>query len=146
MIIVSPVIFIPWQMHHGKNLFIMKHNRDTELPVLIVIFLRKAVDISGQNINVKIEGGNIFHPNFPFQAGYMAQFEKASILYSTFKSDIIQVASDTNLELIPASDAGEGFLNEIAYFAKCIKNNIQPTECMPESSLQTVCLCYDHLN
>src|SRR5450759_4640607 len=48
MIIVSPVIFIPWQMHRGKNLFIMIHNPGTGLPALIVIFLLKAMDISGQ--------------------------------------------------------------------------------------------------
>ncbi len=33
---------------HGKNLFIMKHNQVTGLPVLNVIFLRKEMVISGQ--------------------------------------------------------------------------------------------------
>lgn len=99
-----------------------------------------------KNLNVKIEGGNTFHSNFPFQAGYMAQFEKASILYNSFRGDIIQITDDNSIREVPAGDAGEGYYNEIAYFVQCMKNNTQPTECMPESSLQTIRLCYNHLN
>jgi predicted dehydrogenase len=98
-----------------------------------------------KNIHVKIEGGNTFHINFPFQAGYMAQFEKASIYYTSFKGDIIQVADDSNIREISAGDPGAGYYNEIAYFAKCLKNNMQPAECMPASSLQSIELCYNHL-
>ncbi len=97
------------------------------------------------DLKVKIEGGNIFHSNFPFQAGYMAQFEKASIQYSTIKGDVIQIATDSGLEDIPSGQAGDGFYNEIAYFAQCIIQNRLPVECMPESSLQTIQLCYDHV-
>ena len=102
-------------------------------------------EYSGNDIRVKIESGNIFHSNFPFQAGYMAQFEKASLFYTSLKGDVIQIATDTSLEKIPAGDTNEGFVNEIDYFAHCIKNNTHPNECMPESSLQTVRLCYNHL-
>ena len=98
-----------------------------------------------RNVKVKIEGGNTFHSNFPFQAGYMARFEKASILYTTFKSDIIQIADDDSIKEAPAGDAGVGYFNEIDYFAQCIKNNTQPAECMPESSLESIKLCYKHL-
>jgi predicted dehydrogenase len=98
-----------------------------------------------KDINVKMEGGNIFHSNFPFQAGYMAQFENASIQYSTIKGDVIQIATDSKLEELPSGNAGDGFYNEIAYFAQCISQNRPPVECMPESSLQTIQLCYDHI-
>jgi hypothetical protein len=98
-----------------------------------------------KDINIKIEGGNIFHSSFPFQAGYMAHFEHASIQYSTVKGDVIQIASDTQLEEIPSGSAGDGFSNEIAYFAQCINQNRAPLACMPESALQTIQLCYDHL-
>ncbi|MEI7830248.1 MAG: Gfo/Idh/MocA family oxidoreductase [Prolixibacteraceae bacterium] len=98
-----------------------------------------------KDINVKIEGGNIFHSNFPFQAGYMAKFELASVQYSTVKGDIIQIASDSSIEEIPSGNAGDGFYNEIDYFAQCINQNRPPVECLPESSLQTIQLCYDHL-
>ena len=98
-----------------------------------------------KNLKVKIEGGNIFHSSFPFQAGYMAGFEHASIQYSTLKGDIIRIATDTTLEEIPAGLAGDGFYNEVAYFGQCINRNMPPVECMPESALQTIQLCYDHL-
>lgn len=98
-----------------------------------------------KNVHVKIEGGNTFHVNFPFQAGYMAQFEKASVRYSSSNGNIIQIANDTSLREVPAGDAGDGYFNEIDYFAQCIKNNTQPTECMPASSLESIKLCYNHL-
>jgi predicted dehydrogenase len=100
---------------------------------------------TGKNLNVKIEGGNIFHAVFPFQAGYMASFEKASVQYSTLKGDLITVATDSQVEEIESGPAGEGFYNEIAYFAQCICQNRQPAECLPESSRQTIQLCYDHI-
>ena len=98
-----------------------------------------------KNVHVKIEGGNTFHVHFPFQAGYMAQFEKASVLYTSSDGDVIRIADDNSIREVPAGDAGEGYYNEIAYFARCIKENIQPTECLPASSLESVKLCYNHL-
>ena len=100
---------------------------------------------SDKNVHVKIEGGNTFHSNFPFQAGYMVQFEKASILYTTFRGDIIRIADDNSIVEVPAGDAGEGYYNEIEYFSNCMKDNIQPIECMAESSLESIKLCYNHL-
>ena len=98
-----------------------------------------------KNIHVKIEGGNIFHGNFPFQAGFMAQFEKASLVYTSLKSDMIQIADDNHVWEVPAGDAGAGYYNEIAYFTDCLKNDIQPKECSPDSALQTIQLCYNSL-
>jgi predicted dehydrogenase len=98
-----------------------------------------------RNIQVKIEGGLIFHCKFPFQAGYLARFEKASILYTSLKGDIIQIADDDNMKEVAAGDAGAGYYNEIDYFSQCLKNNTQPAECMPDSSLKTIQLCYNHL-
>ena len=45
---------------------------------------------------------------------------------------------------IPAGDLGEGYYNEIDYFSECMENNSEPIECMPESSLETIRICYDH--
>ena len=101
--------------------------------------------LKDKNVHVKIEGGNIFQINFPFQAGYIAKFEKASILYTSINGDIIQIADDDNIKKVPAGDASAGYHNEIAYFAQCLKNNTQPAECMPSSSLQSIQLCYKHL-
>lgn len=98
-----------------------------------------------RKLHVKIEGGFTFHSNFPFQASFMAQFERASVLYTTLKGDIIQIADGSNLLEVPAGDAGEGYFNEINYFAGCIRNSKQPEECSPASSLQAIQLCYDHI-
>ena len=98
-----------------------------------------------KGLNVKIEGGFTFHSNFPFQASYMAQFEKASVLYTTLSGDIIKIADGTGLKEVPASDGGDGYFNEIDYFGKCLKNNRQPEECTPVSSLQAIQLCYNHI-
>lgn len=99
----------------------------------------------GDNVRVKIEGGNIFHINFPFQAGFTAQFEKVSVLYSSLRNDIIQIADNKTIKEIPAGDSSKGYYNEIAYFADCVENNTPPFDCMPYSSLQSIKLCYNHL-
>lgn len=98
-----------------------------------------------RDITVRIEGGNIFHSDFPFQAGFVAQFEKASVQYSTMKGDILLVATDAGAESIPSGSPGDGFQDETEYFAQCIINNRPPAECLPESALQTIRLCYDHI-
>jgi len=98
-----------------------------------------------KNAKVSIEGGNTFHASFPFQAGYMANFEKASILYTTMNGDVIRISDDNKVSETEAGDAVEGYCNELVYFIKCIENNIQPVECSPESSLESVNLCYKHI-
>jgi predicted dehydrogenase len=97
------------------------------------------------DVNVKIEGGFTFHTNFPFQASFMAQFEKASVLFTTLRGDIIQIADNKTVREIPAGDGNEGYYNEIAYFGGCIKNHSQPEECTAASSLQAIQLCYNHI-
>lgn len=98
------------------------------------------------NMKVKLEGGNTFHSNFPFQAGYMANFEKASILFTTMKPEIIQVANNDEIVEENAEDGGDGFYNEIAYFYECLVQQKRPEKCLPQSSLQTINICYRHVN
>ena len=97
------------------------------------------------NVNVKIEGGLNFHSQFPFQAGYIAQFEKASIIFTSLKGDVIQIADNDTIKEVPAGDSNDGYYNEIDYFTKCILNDTQPEECMPASSLNSIQICYNHL-
>jgi predicted dehydrogenase len=94
---------------------------------------------------VRIEGGNIFHSAFPFQAGFMAWFERASVLFSAGNPENIIVATDTDSRLIPSGDPNDGFYGILAYFAECVKNKQFPMECSPESALNTIELCYKHL-
>jgi predicted dehydrogenase len=98
-----------------------------------------------KGIDVRIEGGNIFHSSFPFQAGYMAGFEKASIHYSTSCGDKIRVSDDNEVREVSAGDAGTGYFDEMDYFSECIENNRLPEKCMPESALESIKLCYKHI-
>lgn len=96
-------------------------------------------------INVKIEGGNTFHTAFPFQAGYSANFENASVLYSSNNSENIIVATDTETKNVTAGDAMDGYSGEIDYFIQCLINHEEPIKCMPESALQSIKLGYKHM-
>ena len=100
---------------------------------------------NGKDVHVKIEGGNIFPENFPFQAGYVARFENASVIYTTQRGDIIQIADDSSIREVSAGDTGTGYYDEIDYFARCVENNLQPLKCLPSSSLQSIQLCYNHI-
>ena len=96
-------------------------------------------------INVRIEGGNIFHGSFPFTAGYSARFERASVHYSTSNGNEIIISDETEVKKIPTGDPGAGYYEEMSYFSDCIATNRQPSLCMPESSLGSVALCYRHI-
>jgi predicted dehydrogenase len=98
-----------------------------------------------KSVHVKIEGGFTFHKSFPFQAGYMAQFRDASVVYTSLKGDVIQIADDSTVTEIPAGDAGKGYFNEMAYFAECLNNGTSPELCLPSASLKAIELCYNHL-
>lgn len=96
-------------------------------------------------MHIKIDGGFTFHKNFPFQATYMAQFEDASVLFSSFNGSVITISDNESVKEIPAGDAGEGYFNEMLYFAECLNKGQYPVLCSPESSLLAVELCYKHL-
>jgi len=100
----------------------------------------------GSGVTVKIEGGNIFHTDFPFQAGFFARFENASISFSSNSPNNIKVSTDTETLLVPAGDANKGFSGEINYFATCLKENAMPDMCTPESALRTIQICYRHID
>lgn len=95
-------------------------------------------------LTVKIEGGNIFHTSFPFRAGYVAGFEKASIVFSSNNTEII-VSTNSETIKVPAGDAMEGYSGELNYFLNCLKTKSKPEKCMPESALQTIEICYRHI-
>jgi predicted dehydrogenase len=96
--------------------------------------------------DVKIEGGNTFHTNYPFHASFVARFQNASVYYSSNAPESIMVANDYGTTLIPAGDANDGFSNEFNYFVNCIINNEQPEKCTPESALETIKICYRHIS
>lgn len=99
-----------------------------------------------KDLHIKIEGGNRFHINLPFQAGYLAQFENASMMYTSLRDNVICIADDISMREVPSDDATTGYNNELLYFAGCVENNTLPVECMPASSLEAILLCYKHIN
>jgi predicted dehydrogenase len=98
-----------------------------------------------RDVKAKVEGGNTFHSSFPFQAGYIARFEKATVIYSSQKPEFIQVCTDEKVCEVPAGNAMDGFYDEIDYFASCIEGDTEPVICTPASSLKSIELCYDHV-
>jgi predicted dehydrogenase len=98
-----------------------------------------------KNVIAKVEGGNTFHGTFPFQAGYTARFENASVMYTSLLPTTIQVCTDTHVTHVDAGNPNDGFYNEFDYFADCIESGKDPLLCMPASSLQTIDLCYRHM-
>jgi predicted dehydrogenase len=97
-------------------------------------------------VQVKIEGGNTFHTAFPFQAGFSARFENSSVLFSPKDVENITVATDTTANEVPVGDPNEGFAEELNYFISCALENKQPEKCTPESALESVDICYRHIN
>jgi len=94
--------------------------------------------------DVKIEGGTRFHHHFPFEAGFSAVFGKASIRYSS-SSEHITIATDADTLEVPAGDAMEAYSSELAYFVECLDRNALPEKCLPESALQSLRICHEHL-
>lgn len=99
---------------------------------------------SNSNVIVKVDGGNTFHANYPFHAGFSARFENASVFFSTQDSHNIKVTTDTETILVSGGDANEGFSNELYYFADCVINGVQPEKCTPESALDSIRICHRH--
>lgn len=107
-------------------------------------YINSIWDYADRELKVKIEGGNIFHSHFPFQTGFMASFEKASVCYSTLTPAHIFVSDDLHTEELAAGNLDEGYYNEIDYFSICMEENYQPVKCTPQSSLTTIKICYEH--
>src|SRR5690606_12120306 len=76
-------------------------------------------------LNVKIEGGNSFHADYPFQASFHARFRDASIHFSSRNPENIVVATDSGLQQYPVGDANDGFSGELEYFFECISDGKQ---------------------
>jgi predicted dehydrogenase len=102
-------------------------------------------EYEGSDLKVKIDGGFTYHKSYPFNAGYTARFENASVIYSTLKGDVIQIADNNGVKEIPAGDAGAGYFNEMEYFAECLASGNEPVKCSPQSSLEAIELCYKHI-
>ncbi|HOW41052.1 MAG TPA: Gfo/Idh/MocA family oxidoreductase [Bacteroidales bacterium] len=97
------------------------------------------------DLTVKIEGGFTYHKAYPFNAGFTARFEQASLIYSTLAGDVIRIADNNSVREVPSGDAGAGYYNEMEYFAECLNRGEEPLLCSPQSSLEAIELCYKHI-
>ena len=97
-------------------------------------------------VQVSIDGGNIFHSTFPFNAAFTARFKNATVSYSSKSPENIAVSTDIETTLVTAGDANEGFSNELDYFISCIIRKKNPEQCTPQSALATIKICYQHIN
>jgi hypothetical protein len=50
-----------------------------------------------------------------------------------------------SLNIFKNQDLEDGFYNEIDYFKECLVNNSKSEYCTPESALDSIELCYQHL-
>lgn len=98
-----------------------------------------------KSLTVKIEGGNIFHANFPFYAGFTAVFEKATVSFSTNNAAHIIVSDGKKQINIDAGDLSEGYFNEIQLFSESLKKGYLPESYRADSALETIQLCYKHI-
>jgi predicted dehydrogenase len=100
----------------------------------------------GRDIRVKVEGGNPFPGHFPFEANFKASFEKATVLYTSSNGNELKIIDKDSIQILSLDDFNEGYRCEAEYFAQCVLNNVYPESCSAESSLDTIKLCYRHLD
>lgn len=108
-------------------------------------YLNANWNYKSKKLAVKIEGGNIFHANFPFYAGFTAVFEKASVSFSTNNSEHIIIYDEKNQKNIPTGDLGDGYFNEIKLFSESMEKGYLPKSFSADSALETIRLCYKHI-
>jgi predicted dehydrogenase len=97
-----------------------------------------------KNIKVRIEGGSIFHSQYPFQCGYTAVFEDATVIYHSHDGEAIKIADNRSLKEIPVESLMEGYKLELDYFARCMEQSTPPAECLPQSFMESLILACRH--
>ena len=92
----------------------------------------------GNDAAVSIKGG-FLHRNLPFMAEYVASFDHGSIRCCTLQPETIHIGTDKGSESVAIP--GDAYLEELIYFADCIKTRRQPSRCLPEDSLSAIAIC-----
>lgn len=98
-----------------------------------------------RDIYVKVEGGWLFHPFLPFEATIKVVFEKASIAWSSVDEHAMKVIDTDSCRTISLGDANDGYVIEANRFAKSILVGEQDGCCSADSALNTIRLCYRHI-
>jgi len=93
-----------------------------------------------------LDGGFAFHSQLPFEARFLARFEKATVAFDSARPGVLNIADGQIVESMALEeDPLDGYRREIEYFIECVHEQRWPDECSPESSLQAVELALSHL-
>lgn len=75
----------------------------------------------------------------PFESGFEAWFDGAVLRYQN--GELRRFTGATEVESdVPPYETGDGYLNEIAYFLRCVENDTAPVRCTPASTRDSVAL------
>ncbi len=80
---------------------------------------------------VSVKGG-FLNRHTAFASEYIAAFDNGSIRFSSLEPGIIHIGTDAGPETVEVK--GDGYANELDYFARCIEERKQPEKCLPEES------------
>lgn len=76
------------------------------------------------------------YPHTVFSSDFAADFSDGSLRYSTWQGQTIYSADSKGVQYLPVN--GNGYVNELSYFADCITHGNQPDKCMPKDSLRVI--------
>ncbi len=86
--------------------------------------------------------GGWSHAQIKFRAGFEAWFEHGVLCYDGRNNPPLQIFDHMErAEGRPASyEPGDAYYNEMTYFLDCVRQHIPPTECLPESTRDSLML------
>lgn len=93
------------------------------------------------NKNVVSEASWRMQDPYPFNAGYDAHFENATVVYSDWKLHIYKGSEHIEIKNILSElhfkeiQTDNSYMNEIQYFLDCVMTDTEPVYCLPEDSL-----------
>jgi predicted dehydrogenase len=93
-----------------------------------------------------LQGGFAFHSQLPFEARFLARFEKGSVAFDSGRPGFLVIADGENLKHVALEeDPMDGYRQEIRYFLDCVQGRCWPDKCSPESSVEAIELALRHI-
>ncbi|MBN2641418.1 MAG: Gfo/Idh/MocA family oxidoreductase [Victivallales bacterium] len=111
---------------------------DVELNLNVAEYWEFELKYKTTPARISIKGG-FLHRHTAFASEYIATFDKGSVRYSSLQPEFIYAGTDAGSETIEVK--GDGYANELDYFAGCIEARKPPIKCLPEESLTAISVC-----
>jgi predicted dehydrogenase len=92
------------------------------------------------NVVLQLEGFWDMPPGFPFNMGFTAAFEKASVHWDCGQGVPLKVYVMGEEPKTPEMPADDGYFGEICHFLGCIEKDVKPSVTTPEESRDAVAL------